>query len=66
MPIKKEIKEDPIKYAEYLENKKKKEKDQRKKYNDANKEKIKERNKKYHIGLVAKRAGIDKEDLQQN
>ena len=63
MPIKKEIKDDPIKYAEYLENKKKKEKEQRKKYNENNKDKIKEYNKKYHMSLVAKRAGVDKEDI---
>lgn len=63
MPIKKEIKDDPIKYAEYLENKKKKKAESNKKYNEENKDKIKERNKKYQMSLVAKRAGVDKEDI---
>ena len=62
MPIKKEIKDDPIKYAEYLENKKQKQKEQRKKYNENNKEKIKESNKKYQLSLVAKRAGVEIDD----
>jgi hypothetical protein len=64
MPIKKEIKDDPIRYAEYLENKKQKQKEQRKKYNENNKEKKKEYNKKYQFSLVAKRAGVDKEDIR--
>ena len=57
MPIKQEIKNDPIKYAEYLKQREEKKKEQSKKYRDENKEKIKIYNAQYHEKKIMKQSG---------